>query len=49
MNKDTSSSIQTFTYKGIGGGKMLNDISVFIVVYIDGNVLVILEERSVQW
>lgn len=35
MNKDSSSSIQSLTYKGIGGREMLNDISVFIIVYID--------------
>lgn len=49
MDKYTSSAAQSFLYEGIAGREVLDDIGVFIVIYIDGKMLRILKQCPVQW
>lgn len=49
MDKYTSAAAQSISYEGIAGREVLDDIGVFIVIYIDGKMLIILKQCPVQW
>lgn len=48
MHQNTSSTFQPFSYEGIAGRKMLYDISVLVVVYVNSEMLVTVEQSIIE-
>lgn len=48
MDEDPTSAFQPFLDEGITGGKMLDDVRIFDVVYIDDMMLEALEQSLIK-